>query len=354
MAEDEDKTEEPSAKKQSDAREKGNVAKSNEINSVLVLLAGVYMIKLMGPWFMAELEHYVVETFRLISDVSMSEQRFMLLTIESIIIVAKIVLPIALVIMVIGVVSNVSQVGFLLTFKPLIPKFEKVDPIKGLGRIFSMRSIFELFKNIAKLTVIGFIAYVTIKGEFGKMIMLSDASLRTIWQYTVDTTFTIVIRIALVLIVLAVIDLLYQRFEHKKQLKMSKQEVKDEAKQMDGDPQVKARIRSIQREMARRRMMEEVPKATVVVTNPTHIAIALRYEPSEGDAPVVIAKGKQIIAQKIKELAYKNNIPVVEDKPLARAMYDKIEIGSPIPVEFFTAIAEIMAYVYRLKNRTAA
>ena len=158
----------------------------------------------------------------------------------------------------------------------------------------------------------------------------------------------------MVLIIIAILDYAYQRYDHEKRLKMSHQELKEERKQMEGDPQVKARIRSLQREMARRRMMEQVPKATVVVTNPTYIAIAMRYEPAENDAPIVVAKGKRVIAERIKEIARENNVPIVEDKPLARAMYDKVDIGQPIPVEFFTAVAEILAYVYRLKNRTAA
>jgi flagellar biosynthesis protein FlhB len=172
-------------------------------------------------------------------------------------------------------------------------------------------------------------------------------------MFTIKVAFDVILRIALVLVIIAIIDYAYQRFDHTKQLKMSKQEVKEEHKSMDGDPQVKSRIRALQREMSRRRMMDEVPKATVVVTNPTHLAIALRYDPSEGDAPIVVAKGKLVIAQRIKELAYKHNIPVIEDKPLARAMYDKIEIGMPIPLEFFTAVAEILAYVFKLKNKQA-
>jgi flagellar biosynthesis protein FlhB len=169
-----------------------------------------------------------------------------------------------------------------------------------------------------------------------------------------STGYTIVVRICLVLIALAILDYGYQRFEHEKQLKMTRQELKEEHRQMEGDPKVKSRIRSLQMEMSRRRMMQEVPKATVVVTNPTFIAIALRYEPGRQDAPEVVAKGKRVIAEKIKQLARDAAVPIVEDKPLARAMYDKVDIGAPIPMEFFTAVAEIIAYVYRLKNKHAA
>ena len=350
----EEKTEAPSDKRRQEAREKGNVAKSTEINSVIVLLTGLFLLKITGPWIMNQLGEGMVEYIKSISDTSMDSGRLILLTHQTLLLLAKTILPVSGAILLLGIAVNIAQIGFLFTWKPLMPKFEKINPVKGFGRLFSMRSMVETIKNIAKLSVIGIVAYVTLKGEFDKMLLLSDASVATIWSFTVAVAYKIILRIALVLVIIAILDYAYQRYDHEKQLKMSHQELKEERKQMDGDPQVKARIRALQREMARRRMMEQVPKATVVVTNPTHIAIALRYEPSEQDAPVVIAKGKRLIAQRIKQLALDNHIPVVEDKPLARAMYDKIEVGLPIPMEFFTAIAEILAYVFRLKNRTAA
>jgi flagellar biosynthetic protein FlhB len=167
-------------------------------------------------------------------------------------------------------------------------------------------------------------------------------------------SFKVILRIALVLLVLAILDYAYQRYEHEKGLKMTKQEIKEEHKQAEGDPQIKSRVRSLQREMARRRMMQEVPKATVVVTNPTYIAIAMRYEPGEMEAPKVIAKGKRLIAEQIKKLALGAGVPIIEDKPLARAMYDKVNVGDDIPMEFFSAVAEILAYVYKLRKKEAA
>jgi flagellar biosynthetic protein FlhB len=350
----EEKSEAPSEKRRQEAREKGTVAKSTEINSVLVLLAGIVLLKVFGPWMIQQMAAGIVEFIKISSDTNMNYDRVILVTNMAMVLLAKMTLPVALGIMIIGIVANVAQVGFLFTLKPLMPNFEKINPISGFQRLFSMRSVIETIKNIAKLSVIGIVAYLTLKGEFDKMLVLSDASVGMIWTFTVATAYKVIMNIALVLIIIAILDYAYQRYDVEKKLKMSKQEVKEEHKQMEGDPQVKSRIRSLQREMARRRMMQEVPRATVVVTNPTHIAIALRYEASENDAPVVLAKGKQLIAQRIKSIALENHIPVVEDKPLARAMYDKIEIGSPIPMEFFTAIAEILAYVYKLKNRSAA
>ncbi|MBN1759571.1 MAG: flagellar biosynthesis protein FlhB [Chitinispirillaceae bacterium] len=356
MAEDsaEEKTEAPSEKKRQDAREKGTVAKSTEINSVVVLITALIMLKLLGPWMWEELTRSTTDFLSAISNTGLTDAGLIRFIHKGLILLAKITLPVAGSIMIMGIVANIAQIGFLFTTKPLVPNIEKINPISGLGRFFSLRSIFETVKNIAKLTVIGFVAYLTLKGEFPRMVQLADTQIGTIWLFILNISFKILLRIALVLLIVAILDYAYQRYDHEKRLRMSHQEIKEERKQLDGDPQIKARIRSMQREMARRRMMEQVPKATVVVTNPTYIAIALRYEPAEGDAPVVVAKGKRVIAERIKQLAREHGIPIVENKPLARAMYDKVEPGLPIPVEFFTAIAEIMAYVYRLRNRSAA
>jgi len=354
MADTDEKTEAPSEKRRQDAREKGNVAKSTEIDSVVVLFTSLFLIKLLGPWITKEISSCMIEYIRLCSVIDMSTSKMIDLTLNALLLTVKLCLPVAGGMMIMGIVANVIQIGFLFTWQPVIPKLEKLNPISGFTRMFSSRSIVETVKNIIKLTIIGIVAYITLKNEFDKMTILSDASIQVIWSFTLAVAYKVIFRIAMVLAIIAILDYAYQRFEYERQLKMSHQELKEERKQMDGDPQVKSRIRALQREMARRRMMENVPKATVVVTNPTHLAIALRYNPSENDAPVVVAKGKLIIAQRIKQIALENNIPVVEDKPLARAMFDKVEIGFPIPVEFFTAVAEIIAYVYRLKNRTAA
>lgn len=351
MADDsEEKTEAPSDKKRHEAREKGNVAKSTEINSVFVLIISLAMLKITGPWILSELGNCITEFIGFTSDPSFSDQRLITMIQKSLILVFKISMPIAGAIALIGIVANIIQVGFLFTMKPLEPKLEKINPLSGLKRLFSLRSVVETAKNIAKLLIIGIVAYNTLESEFDKMLMLADASMTTIFSFTVATSYKIILRIALVLLIIAVFDYAYQRYDNEKKLKMSKQELKEERKQLDGDPQIKSRIRSLQREMARRRMMEKVPEATVVITNPTHLAIALKYDPKVNDAPVVVAKGKLAVAAKIKAIAKENNVPVVEDKPLARAMYDKIEIGFPIPMEFFTAVAEILAYVFRLKK----
>lgn len=350
----EEKTEAPSEKRRQDAREKGTVAKSTEVNSVIVLLTGILMLRFVGPWIYRQIVAAVVDYYSGIATISLTPETLISLTYKALLLFGKAALPIAGAIMITGMIANVVQIGFLFTLKPLTPDFQKINPISGFGRLFSLRSLFEAAKNIVKLTIIAIVAYLTLKAEFGKMLQLSDVSVGVIWLFMLSVGFKVMLRIAIVLIIIAILDYGYQRYEHEKKLKMTQQELKEERKQMEGDPQIKARIRALQREMARRRMMEQVPKATVVVTNPTYIAIALQYEPGEQDAPVVVAKGKRVIAERIKAIAQENDIPIVENKPLARAMYDKVEPGWPIPVEFFTAIAEIMAYVYRLRNRSAA
>lgn len=350
----EDRTEAPTDKRRSDARNKGNVPKSTDINSVFVLLTGLLLLKFFGPWMMSHIVAYMRETLSLIGNTQDGYTFSAAIVKKAIFVISLICFPVCIGIMVVGVMANLLQVGFLMTFEPLVPKFEKINPISGFGRMFSLKSLVEMVKNIMKLLIIGFVAFVTVRGEFGKFIGLGDTSSGAILFFMMTVSFNVILRIALVLLVLAILDYAFQRFENEKSLKMSKQEIKEEHKQSEGDPHVKARVRSLQREMAKRRMMQEVPKATVVVTNPTHLAIALLYEPSEMDAPRVVAKGKLLIAEQIKKLAREAGIPVVEDKPLARAMFDKVTIGDAVPLEFFSAVAEILAYVYRLKNKKVA
>jgi flagellar biosynthetic protein FlhB len=350
----EEKNEAPSEKKRDDARKKGTVAKSTEVNSVFVLLTAIFLLRLLGPWMMSEFDACIREFFAQCSVTDMDDRRLIQLSQAALILLIKVILPFAGAIMIAGLVANIVQIGLLFTFEPIIPKLEKINPLSGFKRLFSARSLVETVKNILKITFIGYIAYATIKGEYAILISLADMSIMAIWRFILNSAFDIFVRTAIVLLIIAVADYGYQRYEHEKKLKMSLKEVKDEHKNSEGDPQVKARIRALQREMSKRKMMDQVPQASVVVTNPTHYAIALQYEPEKSDAPVVVAKGVDIVAQKIKKIAIENDIPIKEDRELARAMYDKVEVGFPIPVEFYMAIAEVMAWVHRLKNERAA
>jgi len=356
MADDssQEKSEAPTGKKRDDARKDGTVAKSTEVNSVFVLLTAILMLRVLGPWIMDELEAFVVKSIMLCSHTDITMQALLELSQNALFMLVKIILPFAGSILFAGLLANIIQIGWLFTLKPLMPKLSKINPLSGLKRMFALRSIIETLKSILKISIIGYIAYITIRDEYAIIVTLADATVMTIWHTILTFTFDIFIRTAIILFVIAAADYGYQRYEHEKKLKMSHQEIKEERKQMDGDPQVKGRIRSLQREMARRRMMGEVPKASVVVTNPTHYAIALLYDPNKSDAPIVVAKGVDMIAQRIKKIAAENNVPLHENVALARAMYDKVEVGLPIPTEFYSAIAEVMAWVYSLKNKSAA
>ena len=262
-------------------------------------------------------------------------------------------LPFMVTVLLAGIVGNISQNGFYWSTKPLTPNFSKLDPLKGFKKLVSLRSWVELAKSVFKLVIIGSVAYVMVRREADAMPALVHLQVSQILSYAAKVAFKIILYTTLVLVILAVLDYIYQRWQHEKELRMTKQEVKDEFKNTEGDPKIKARIRSVQRDMARRRMMEAVPEATVVITNPTHLAIALKFE-NDFKAPMVVAKGAGHLAEKIKAIAQAHKVPIVEQKPLARTLFKSVEIGDFIPVELYRAVAEVLAYVYRLNGRLNA
>lgn len=312
------------------------------------------LFRIMGDWLFRNIAAMTTNYLRSAGQTTMGNMRLVSSVTDSLYLFLRLSIPFGFCIMVAGVLANLLQVGFLFTTEPLVPKMEKINPLTGLTRLVSGRSIVEAIRSILKIIVILLIAYRTIAGDFIEITEMMNMSLLAIWERIVAISYSLFWRIILAFLVIAILDYAYQRYSYEQRLRMTKQELKEERKQIDGDPAVKSRIRSLQREMARRRMMENVPKATVVVTNPTHLAIAIRYEPSQMDAPHVIAKGKLLIAQKIKEIALLNNIPVVEDKKLARALYDIVEPGDAIPMQFYSAVAEILAYIYKLKNKVVS
>ncbi|MCL2219378.1 MAG: flagellar biosynthesis protein FlhB [Chitinispirillia bacterium] len=355
MAEDssQEKSEAPTAKKREDTRKKGNVAKSTDINSVFVLLAAIFMLRISGPWMLESFEMSLRDCMEMFSITDMSVQRLIKIGQDSIILTIKLMLPILGAVFLAGLIANLIQIGWLITFDPIMPKLSKINPLSGIKRLFSLRSVIETVKNILKIIIIGYIAYITIKSEYEILIALADASVAAIWNFILVSTFDIFIRTALVLIVIAIADYSYQRYDHVKKIKMTHQEIKEEHKQMEGDPKVKGRIRRLQMEMSQRRMMDSVPQASVVVTNPTHLAIALRYDAAKDEAPVVVAKGADAVAQRIKKVALENDIPVREDVALARALYPKVEVGMVLPAEFWNAIISILVEIANMKNRAA-
>ena len=347
-----EKTEKPTGKKLSDARSKGQVAKSQELSTSVVLLIGFFALKIYGSKIYEDIATYMVYIFSHIYQ-PIDVEFIMRLFTGIILLLAKTAFPIMLMIMVAGIMINFFQVGFLFTTQPLEFKLSTLNPINGFGRIFSKRSLVELLKSILKICIVGIFVYRYLKDEILQMPKLISADLYATMETICQSVLTLGFKIIEVLLVLAVLDYAYQKWEHIEGLKMSKQEVKDEGKQSEGDPQIKSKIKQKQREIAMRRMMQEVPKADVIVTNPTHFAVALKYEAGMG-APVVLAKGQDVVAQKIKEIAKEHRIAIVENKPLARALYASTEIGDEVPQELYKSVAEVLAYVYRLKKKKLA
>jgi len=345
-----DKTEPATPRKKEEARKKGQVAKSREMSSVAVLSAGVIYLYFGGRYMAESLGKCIQSGFKTVDLYTDNVQDLIFLTSSSVERFIWIALPIMAVTMMIALAVNLLQTGFLFSVETLSPKASKINPLKGAQRIFSRQSLVELAKSILKLIIVGSVAFSTLKNELNHMIPLLYQEKIQIVSVLGQSAFKVTIRCCVILAVLAILDFLYQRWDHEQKLKMTKQEVKDEYKHTEGDPMVKSRIRSIQREMARRRMMAEVPKADVVITNPTHLAVALRYDQAKMPAPRIVAKGANQIAERIKTLAREHKIPVVEDKPLAQNLY-KLEIGGEIPSQFYQAVAEILAYVYGLRKK---
>lgn len=345
------KTEEPSAKRIQDAEERGNFAHSRELTSAFILMMAILAFTLGGSFVTKKMMatwHNLISQAHTVEPTIPAMRELLAWIVQN---VLTILSPILLSIMVGGIVVNLMQTGGLkFSGHPLIPKFNKLNPISGTQRMFSMVALMELFKSLFKVTLISLIAFFTIKSHFSEIPAMTDFGVGQILTFMGRVGLEIMIQVLLALIVLAFIDYLFQRFTYMKNLRMTKQEVKDERKDTEGSPQVKQRIRSVQLEMMRRRMMAAVPEADVIVTNPTHYSIAIKYDRNRHDAPVVVAKGMGPVALRIREIARENDVPLVEDKPLARLLYKTVDIGQYIPAELYRAVAEILAYVYRLKG----
>lgn len=349
-----EKTESATPKKRREARQKGNVAKSVEVNSAIVLITGVVALRIFGNGLLKKLLGIMEWMFTRLSVIDITVENMPGFVLAGVGTLGIMVAPIIVSILIAGVTASVVQTGFLFTGEPLIPKFEKISPAKGFKRMFSLRSFVEMLKGILKLLIIGIIGYLTLKSELNAYPYLLDRDVIEIVVFFGRMAFLLALRTGIALVILAGFDWIYQKYEFEKGLKMTKQEVKEEFKSVEGDPQVKARIKSIQRERARQRMFADVPTADVVVTNPIHLAVAMKYDAEKGGAPIVVAKGARLIAQRIKDIARAHDVPVIENKPLARMLYKTTEIGAQIPYELYKAVAEILAYVYRLKRNRIA
>ncbi|MCI8935620.1 MAG: flagellar biosynthesis protein FlhB [Lachnospiraceae bacterium] len=352
-----EKTEEPTAKKLDDARKEGQVAKSKEIGNAFSLLALFLMLQLylgvMGNQFLKGF-HMV---YNQIPDViKMYNGNLPIASIHSLIRTMMlqlliIITPILLVGFIVAFICDLVQVKWKPTSKPLKPKFSKLNPLKGFKRFFSANSIVELIKSLGKLAVVGYVAYSYLKDRLGQVFILYDMSLNQAIALIGEIVTDLGVRIAAVYMVIAFLDFAYQKWKYKEDMKMTKQEVKDEYKNQEGDPQVKSKQKQRMREASMRRMMQQLPEADVVITNPTHYAVAIKYDPDKYDAPYVLAKGENYLAQRIKDIAKENDIEIVENKPLARMLYANVEVGELIPPELYQAVAEVLAFVYHLKGK---
>jgi flagellar biosynthetic protein FlhB len=346
-----ERTEKATPKKKEEARKKGQVAISREVSSAMVLLASIGFFYFAGSWMFWHLSEVITRVFQNIGTLQFNTiNDASVFSLEIMSRLLAILTPFLLPLAILGLAANILQVGFKMSTEAIAPKMNKLNPISGMKRFVSLKALVELSKSIVKLLFIGTIAYLLVKSDLAAFPLLIHQEVGQILVFIARVSLKISFFVCLALVVLAVLDFLYQRWQHEKDLKMTKQEVKDEQKQTFGDPKVKSRIRSMQLEMARRRMMEAVPEADVVITNPTHLAIAIKFNAEEMIAPLVLAKGAGHVAQRIKEIAIEHQVPLVEDKPLAQALYKMVELGDYIPAELYRAVAEVLAYVYRLKG----
>ena len=346
-----DKTEEPSSKKIKDARKSGNVAKSKEVVTTLTLLGVLMIIYSMSDFVILQLKESIVRYLNIgfTNEFSMKIVGNLLMMLLAGFM--KIIIPIGMIIIVFSAIGNVMQSGFLMTTDPLKPKLSKLNPINGFKNMFSMKSLGNLIKSIILVAILFKVGYSFMSKNFMGILKTGDIYLPYLMSTIITLVKELIQSILLALFVISVLDFAYQKYMYKKDLKMTKQEVKEEYKQMEGNPEIKGKIKQKQREMASRRMMEAVPSASVIVTNPTHISIAIKYEKGKDQAPIVVAKGADIVAFKIREIAKAHDIPIIENKPLARLMYKEVEIEEEVPEKVYQEVAEVLVAVYKIKNR---
>ncbi|GLC32363.1 fused FliR family export protein/FlhB family type III secretion system protein [Clostridium omnivorum] len=347
----EDKTEEATPKKKSEARKKGQVARSKEVNLALTLLATTLILITLGGYVGNSFKATIITFLSNYLNIDLNYNTLRNITFIAMWRVFLVFLPVALPIMIMGILANYIQVGFMFIGEPLKPQLSKLNPLKGLKRMFSMRTLVETIKNIIIVILLCYVGYSFVRDNFSYILTIGNLKVGEIPVSFGKIVINIFFKVTLIMIIIALIDYIYQRYTYNKELKMTKQEVKEEFKQQEGDPQIKSKIKQRQREMASRRMMQAVPSATVVVTNPTHIAIALKYDEGKSEAPILVAKGADAVAIRIKEIAKENDVPIIENRPLARLIYEKVELDSEIPNDMYQAVAEILALVYKMKKR---
>ncbi len=344
----EERTEPATPKRKEEARKRGNVAKTRELSSALLILTSGIVFFIYGSRF-AELLMNSFYKYWLFVEVYPSDINGVIKIFASVIkYILILTAPFFISAVFVSILSNIAQFGFIFSFDPIIPDLSRINPAEGIKRLFSLNSVVEFLKSVIKFLIIGFICYKVIASEMSSLNSLTSFSSMLFWLSRLSLKVILYSGISLLFISLG--DYLFQRYQYEKNLRMTKQEVKEEIKEREGDPRVKARLRSLQRKLAMGRMMKEVPKSDVVITNPTKIAVALRYDRKTMAAPKVVAKGYGFIAEKIKEIARRFGVPIIENRELARLLI-RVEIGSYIPTRLYRAVAEILAYVYQLRGK---
>lgn len=348
-----EKTEPATSKRRQEMRQKGQIPRSKELVTSIVLLISFWSMKLLSKYIFKDL---IVAVRTFLSFPKDMDSRFtydniMQIFLKCMFIMAKVLAPILLIIAAVVIIVNYLQVGAVFTAKPLIPNLNKLNPFEGFKRLISKSAFVELLKAILKIGIIGYVVYDYLNKNYTVLPELLKMNMERTTVFIGNTIINVGIRAAVVLFILSIFDYGFQIWDYEKNIRMSKQEVKDEYKLIEGNPQVKSKIREKQRQLSLRRMMAEVPHADVIITNPTHFAVAVKYDAAVSDAPMVIAKGKDLIAQKIKDTAKENKVTIVENKPLAQALYKSVEVGEKIPSELYKAVAEVLAFVYSLREK---
>jgi flagellar biosynthetic protein FlhB len=348
---DEQKTEQPSQKRLDDAHQKGNIPVSKEVANFMIMMSLAITVAWYAPGMLRSARMMLAPFISDADDMAADRNGLGLILKNLIFGSASIVMLPAVTAMVAGIASNVLQNGLIITSEPIMPQLSRISPLAGIKRMFSMRSVVELIKSLLKVGVIGYVAFLSIYPEMMQVRTLPNTSAEGLLLLLAKLGARMTIGVAIAMFFIALFDILYQRFQHNKSLRMTRQEVKDEYKQSEGDPMIKGRLRRLRQERAKNRMMSAVPTADVVITNPTHFAVALKYDGATMKAPTVVAKGQDLIALKIRELAQENKVPIIENPPLARALYGSAELDREIPMEQYEAVAKVISYVYKLKGR---
>ena len=346
-----DKTEQATPKKKRDERKKGNVAKSREVSNAITLAAAVFCIYIFANSGIRYLKIFISSFLKLDFTTEFSGSLAGGLLKEGIYAFIRLFMPLGAVILIFGVISNVIQTGLMFNNEGLKPQFSKLNPMEGFKNMFSQRALVNLIKNTVLLIVLGYIGFSFVRSNYMDILKIGNVYFPYLIYTVIDLVKKLFVIAILIAVIIAVCDFAYQIFSHKQRMRMTKQEVKEEYKQLEGDPLVKSQIRQKQRQMSGQRMIQNAKEATVIITNPTHISIAVKYEKGVDSAPIVIAKGADVLAKKIREIAKENDIPIIENKPLARLIYKEVDVDKEVPSDMYEAVAQVLVAVYKIKNR---